>query len=275
MRASLFHNRREAGRELAKRLAEFAGRQDVLVLALPRGGVPVAYEVAEALKAPLDVFVVRKLGVPGYEELAMGAVASGGVRVLNRQTVEQLQISDRIIDQVTSKEQKELARRESLYRNGRPPPEVHGRTAILVDDGLATGATMKAAIEALRQQQPASIIVAVPVAAAETCEALRDLADEVICAFTPEPLYAVGAWYVDFSQTSDEEVRSLLAQARRGAKEHSQAPPPKRDALSRALSACHLLTGSPDDYNRLLDRVGSARFVLLGEASHGTHEFYR
>src|SRR5258705_5525477 len=208
---SLFRDRREAGRLVAARLTHFANRPDVLVLALPRGGVPVAYEVASALGAPLDVFVVRKLGVPGYEELAMGAVATGGVRVLNDQLVNRLGIPDDMIDAVAARELQELARRERLYRGGRAPPDVRSRTVILVDDGLATGATMHAAIQALRQQQPARIVVAVPTAAPETCEELRAEVDEVICAVTPEPFHAVGVWYRDFSQTTDEEVRDLLA----------------------------------------------------------------
>jgi predicted phosphoribosyltransferase len=210
-----FHDRREAGRQLAARLTAYANRPDVLVLALPRGGVPVAYEVARALGAPLDVFIVRKLGVPGYEELAMGAVATGGVRVLNDQIVRGLDIPEYMIDAVTTRERQELARRERLYRGDRPPPDVHGRTVILVDDGLATGATMHAAIAALRQQQPARIVVAVPTASREVCDAFRAEADDVVCAITPEPFQAVGLWYEDFSQTSDEEVRDLLARAAR------------------------------------------------------------
>jgi len=210
---SRFHDRREAGRLLAEKLTAYADRPDVLVLALPRGGVPVAYEVARALRAPLDVFIVRKLGVPGYEELAMGAVATGGVRVLNDQVVNGLRIPDYVIDAVTAWEQQELARRESLYRGERPPPDVRGKTVILVDDGLATGSTMQAAVAALRQQQPARIVVAVPTAAPETCEALRTEVDEVICAITPEPFHSVGLWYKDFSQTTDDEVRELLARA--------------------------------------------------------------
>src|SRR5258706_8025702 len=207
----IYRDRSEAGRELATKLTAYAHRQDVLVLALPRGGVPVGYEVASALGAPLDVFVVRKLGVPGHEELAMGAVATGGVRVLNDQLVERLGIPEPMIDAVAAREQQELARRERLYRGGRPPPDVRGRTVILVDDGLATGATMHAAIQALRQQNPARIVVAVPTASAETCEEMKTVADDVICASTPEPFEAVGLWYQDFSQTSDEEVRDLLA----------------------------------------------------------------
>ena len=208
-----FRDRREAGRLLAARLSAYANRPDVVVLALPRGGVPVAAEVARALGAPLDVFVVRKLGVPGHEEFAFGAIATGGVRVLNEEVVRALQIPDRVIDAVAAREQEELARRERVYRGDRPPLDVRGRTVILVDDGLATGATMQAAIRALRQQQPARIVVAVPTASLETCDELKRVVDEVICATTPDPFYAVGLWYEDFSQTTDEEVRELLARS--------------------------------------------------------------
>src|SRR5262245_22213541 len=187
-----FRDRHEAGRFLATKLTAYANRPDVLVLALPRGGVPVAYEVARALGAPLDVFLVRKLGIPGYEELAMGAVATGGVRVLNDEVVSGLHIPDYMIASVTAQERQERTRRERLYRGDRTPPDVHGRTVILVDDGLATGATMHAAIKALQQQQPARIVVAVPTASPETCEELKAEVDEVICAVTPEPFYAVG-----------------------------------------------------------------------------------
>src|SRR6266576_260839 len=206
----VYRDRTEAGKYLAAQLAHYANRDDVLVLALPRGGMPVAYEVAKALNAPLDIFLVRKLGVPGYEELAMGAIATGGVRVLNDQLVGGLRIPDYVVDEVARSEQQELMRRERLYRGDRPAPNVRGRTVILVDDGLATGATMLAAVKALRQQQPARIVVAVPTAAPETCEQLRTQADDVICAITPEPFHAVGLWYDDFSQTTDEEVRELL-----------------------------------------------------------------
>jgi predicted phosphoribosyltransferase len=208
-----FRDRTEAGRVLAERLAAYADRPDVIVLALPRGGVPVAFEVARALHAPLDVFIVRKLGVPGHEELAMGAVATGGVRVLNDQVVRALRIPESVINAVAAWELEELARRERLYRGDRPPPDVRGKTVILVDDGLATGATMLAAVKALREQHPARIVVAVPVASPDTCELLREEVEEVVCAVTPEPFYAVGLWYQDFSQTSDEEVRELLAQS--------------------------------------------------------------
>lgn len=213
MQPQRFRDRRAAGQLLTTELAAYANRPDVLVLALPRGGVPVAYEVARTLNAPLDVFLVRKLGVPGHEELAMGAVATGDVRVLNEQIVSSLRIPDNVIDTVTAREQQELAWREHLYRSDRPPPEVCGRTVILVDDGLATGATMHAAIRALRQQQPARIVVAVPIASPETCNQLRGEVDEVICAVTPDPFYAVGLWYEDFSPTTDAEVRELLAQS--------------------------------------------------------------
>lgn len=213
MTPTRFRDRREAGRALAAQLGAYANRSDVIVLALPRGGVPVAYEVARALRAPLDVFIVRKLGLPGQEELAMGAVASGGVRVLNEPLVRVLGITDRVIDGVASRERQELARREQLYRGDRPPLDVRGRIVILVDDGLATGATMHAAVAALRRQQPARIVVAVPVAAPETCERLRLVADDVLCLTTPAEFQSVGIWYDDFAQTSDDEVRSLLGRA--------------------------------------------------------------
>jgi predicted phosphoribosyltransferase len=209
-----YRDRVEAGRLLADRLAHNAHQPDVIVLALPRGGVPVAFEVAQALGAPLDVFLVRKLGVPGHEELAMGALATGGVRLLNDAVVNTLKIPPEAIDQVTAEEQEELARREREYHGDHPPPEVRDRTVILVDDGLATGATMRTAIAAVRRQQPRRIVVAVPIAAPSTCEELRSEVDEIICGRTPEPFFAVGCWYDDFSQTTDREVRDLLEQAR-------------------------------------------------------------
>ena len=209
-----FRDRREAGRVLAEKLRAYAnGHPGVLVLGLPRGGVPVAYEVARALGAALDVFVVRKLGVPGHEELAMGAVASGGMRVLNEDVVCELGISESVIDAATDAQRQEVARRERLYRADRPAPDVRGRTVILVDDGLATGASMYAAITTLRQHAPARIVVAVPTAAPETCAALRTQVDDIACAITPEPFFSVGLWYDDFSQTTDDEVRDLLARA--------------------------------------------------------------
>jgi len=208
-----FRDRSEAGRVLARALEAYARRREVLVLGLPRGGVPVAYEVARGLEAPLDVFIVRKLGVPGHEELAMGAVATGGVRVLNAALVGGLGIPADVIAAVTARERQEVARRERLYRGERPPPDVRGRTVILVDDGLATGASMHAAVAALRAQRPAGIVVAVPIAPVESCQALRGEVDDVVCAVTPEPFHAVGLWYEDFEQTTDEEVEALLARA--------------------------------------------------------------
>lgn len=206
-----FRDRREAGRRLAAKLTHFG--PDTLVLALPRGGVPVAFEVAKALRAPLDVFLVRKLGVPGHEELAMGAIASGGGRVLNEDVVHSLGISERVVAGVEAKEALELKRRERLYRGERPFPALAGRTLIVVDDGLATGASMRAAALALRQHAPGKLIVAVPVAPLETCEALRSEADEVVCVACPEPFFGVGRWYEHFPQTSDAEVQELLRRA--------------------------------------------------------------
>lgn len=208
-----FTDRHEAGAVLATQLQQFAGRNDVVVLALPRGGVPVGYEVARALGAPLDVFVVRKLGLPGHPELAMGAIASGGVRVLNDDVLRSIAVPQTAIDAVTRAEQLELERRERAYREGRPPVPIDGRVVILVDDGLATGSTMRAAVLAVKRLHPARVVVAVPVGARETCQELRELADDVVCAFTPEPFRAVGLWYADFSQTTDAEVRQLLALA--------------------------------------------------------------
>jgi predicted phosphoribosyltransferase len=205
-----FANRREAGVELAAKLRQYAGRDDVIVLALPRGGVPVASEVAEALDAPLDVFLVRKLGLPTHPELAMGAIASGGVRVLNDDVVRWYSVPDSVIDTVTRAEQSELERREREYRHGRPLTDLRGRTVILVDDGLATGSTMRAAVEAARHHSPARVVVAVPVGAPSTCEEFADITEETVCARMPQPFSAVGQWYRDFSQTTDEEVRELL-----------------------------------------------------------------
>ena len=211
-----FRDRAHAGRALADRLRQYARRENVLVLALPRGGVPVAYEVAAALDAPLDIFLVRKIGLPGHEEFAIGAIATGGVRVLNEEVLESIGLGERELEVLTQRERAELERRERAYRGDRPPPDVAGKVVILVDDGLATGSTMRAAVEALRLEEPSQIIVAVPTAAAETCEELGELVDDVVCASTPEPFLAVGLWYDDFSQTTDDEVRELLA-ARRSA----------------------------------------------------------
>jgi len=212
----IYHDRHDAGRRLAEKLQHYADRPDMLVLALPRGGVPVGYEVARALGAPLDVFLVRKLGVPGHEELAMGAIASGGVRVVNEDVVRRLGIPAVWLDETAEREAAELARREAAYRGDRPAPEVRGKTVILIDDGLATGSSMRAAVAALRRLGPGRVVVAVPVGAAETCAEFRDEADDAVCAEEPEPFYAVGSWYEDFTQTTDDEVRELLARANAG-----------------------------------------------------------
>jgi len=215
MAGVIFLDRAHAGRELAIRLAGFAGRRDVVVLALPRGGVPVAYEVAEALHAPLDVFVVRKVGAPGQEELALGAVASGGVLALNEGLVRAFGLEDREVESLVAREREELSRRESLYRHGRPPLDVRGKVAILVDDGLATGSSMEAAVQALRALAPASIVVAVPVAPPSARAQFARRADDFVCAATPEPFHAVGEWYEEFEQVNDEEVQDLLRRAER------------------------------------------------------------
>jgi len=209
----VFENRVEAGRELAVALGEYAGRGDVIVLGLPRGGVPVAMEVASELEAPLDVFLVRKLGAPGQEELAMGAIASGGVVVRNESVIAGLRVSQDQIDAVQKKEQAELERREKAYRGGRPALKLDGKTVILVDDGLATGASMRAAVEAVREHKPAKVVVAVPTAPPDTKTVLEGEADAVVCVDTPEPFGGVGRWYRDFAQTTDDEVRELLEQA--------------------------------------------------------------
>jgi predicted phosphoribosyltransferase len=210
----VFRDRTDAGRQLATRLMQYAQRTDVLVLALPRGGVPVGFEVARALRAPLDVVLVRKLGLPGHEELAMGAVASGGTRVLNSSVVSALHVPEAVVDFVASRELAELERRERIYRDCRAPPDVRGRTIILVDDGLATGSTMRAAAAAMRRQAPGRLVVGVPIASPGTCGELREEVDEVVCVVTREPFYAVGVWYDDFAQLTDAEVRALLARAR-------------------------------------------------------------
>ena len=257
-----FRDRAEAGRLLAERLRQDAGRDDVVVLGLPRGGVPVAFEVARALGAPLVVFLVRKLGVPGHEELAFGAIATGGTRVLNEEVVDSLGIPLEWIEAIDAKERRELERRDRAYRGERPPPDLAGRTVILVDDGLATGSTMLAAVRAVREDDPARVVVAVPVADPDVCAALNAEADEAVCLQTPRPLHAVGAWYEDFSQTPDVEVRALLERSRR---------PPAVDALG----ALRALPGRAADDDELIERASRARVVLLGEASHGTADFYR
>jgi len=209
----LFQDRTDAGRQLAEKLDEYMGREDVIVLVLPRGGVPVAYEVAKALAAPLDVFLVRKLGLPGHAELAMGAIASGGVRILNQEMIHAMRIPDEVIDAVSQREQQELARREQLYRDDNPSPLLQDQVAILVDDGLATGASMAAAVTALRAHKPEEIVVAVPIAAAESCELFAQRVDRVVCLETPDPFFGVGLWYEDFTQVRDEQVRNLLIRA--------------------------------------------------------------
>lgn len=205
-----FRDRREAGEALADELRQYAGRPDTLILALPRGGVPVAAAIAEQLDLPMDIFLVRKLGLPGHEELAMGAIASGGITVMNPDVLRMVHVGDKAIEMVTRRELAELERREREYRGERPEPQLEGRTVILVDDGLATGSTMRAAVMALRERNPREIVVAVPVAAPETCDEFRQQVDEIVCALTPDPFHAVGLWYEDFSQTTDAEVRELL-----------------------------------------------------------------
>src|SRR5881275_1211422 len=218
----VFPNRNEAGRELAEKLVSYAGRDDVIVLGLPRGGVPVAFEVAQRLGAPLDVFIVRKLGVPGFEELAAGAIASGGVRVLNEDVMRAIPHADEAIEAVTARETAELERREHEYRDGRPAPELRDRIVILIDDGLATGATMRAAVKALRQSAAAKIVVAVPVGPPDTCHEIEEQADETVCLSMPEFFQAVGQYYEDFSQTTDEDVRQLLTSAARDMPERNR-----------------------------------------------------
>jgi len=217
-----FPDRIEAGRLLAEELEKYADRDDVIVLGLPRGGVPVANEVATRLRAPLDVFIVRKLGVPGFEELAAGAIASGGVRVLNEDVMRAIPHADQAIEAVTARETTELQRREQIYREGRPAPDLRDRIAILVDDGLATGATMRAAVKALRQRGAAKIVVAVPVGPPDTCHEIEEQADETVCLSMPEFFQAVGQYYEDFSQTTDEDVRQLLTSAARDMPERNR-----------------------------------------------------
>jgi erythromycin esterase-like protein/predicted phosphoribosyltransferase len=271
MAERVFRDRRDAGRVLANLLLDYRDRTDIIVLALPRGGVPVAYEVAAALGAPLDVFLVRKLGVPGHDELAMGAIASGGVTVLNEDVVRGLRLGPDVIRAVAERESRELTRREAAYREGRPVSDVAGKVVILVDDGLATGSSMRAAIQALRGREPARIVVSVPAAPTSTCRALEAEVGEVVCATTPSPFLAVGQAYWDFSQTTDDEVRDLLRSAATRADSVDQIPQAP-EALVRAAAA-PLDDGVLNDV-AFFDLVGDAHFVLIGEASHGTHEFY-
>jgi erythromycin esterase-like protein/predicted phosphoribosyltransferase len=268
----LYRDRREAGQALAALLAHYRGHDDVVVLALPRGGVPVGYEVAEALGAPLDVFIVRKLGIPGHEELAMGALATGGVVVLNDDVVRGMQIPPEVIEQVATREGRELERRERAYREDAPPIDVTGKVVIVVDDGLATGSSMRAAILALRRLQPARIVVAVPAAPDSTCQELAAEVDEVVCATTPSPFFAVGQHYWNFAQVTDDEVRDLLRQAR--SRPQARVSGNGQQGPSLLRSALAPLDEGEQDRRALLDLVGDAHFVLLGEASHGTHEFY-
>jgi erythromycin esterase-like protein/predicted phosphoribosyltransferase len=279
-----FPDRVEAGRVLARKLRAYSHRSDVVVLGLPRGGVPVAEQVALALGAPLDVFVVRKLGAPDQEELAMGALASGGVQVIDEATVRSLGVSHSELDEIIRNETRELQRREEAFRRGAPPLDVSGQTAILVDDGLATGASMRAAVEALRRRGAGRVVVAVPVGAHESCAELGRYADDVICAITPAPFFGVGLWYQDFSQTTDEEVRACLDRARltTAARQASEARPkflgqPGRptDPVVLVRESALPLQGSGSAENLILNRASRTRFVLIGEATHGTHEFYR
>ena len=268
----LFRDRRDAGAALAWLLDRYRGHPDVIVLGLARGGVPVAYEIAVALGAPLDVFVVRKLGVPGRDEVAMGAVASGGVVVLNDDVIRGLRIPPEVIQETAEREGKELLRREEAYREGRPMPDLAGKTVILVDDGLATGASMRAAIQAVQQLGPARIVAAVPAAPESTCKELAGLVDEVACATTPSPFLSVGESYWDFTQTTDEEVRDLLRAAAPTAPAGVGARGPTDARLIRA-EAGSVEEGVPDG-DALLKLIGDSHFVLIGEGSHGTHEFY-
>lgn len=268
----LFRDRRDAGRALAGLLESHRGEHDVIVLGLPRGGVPVAYEVAVALGAPLDVFLVRKLGVPDREELAMGAVASGGVIVVNDDVVRSLNIRPQTLQRVAEREGRELLRRQRAYRDDSPPPQLQGKTVILVDDGLATGVSMHAAIQGLRHHRPAHIIVAIPAAPESTCRDLAMMADDVVCLTTPTPFLAVGASYWDFTQTTDAEVRDLLSAAQATVPAATRIP--ETEAQVIRAEALPVSEGVPST-EALFDLIGDAHYVLLGEASHGTHDFYQ
>lgn len=277
MAAARYANRLDAGRHLAAALSRFVHRDDVMLLALPRGGVPVAAAIGRELGLPWDVFLVRKLGVPGYEELAMGAIAQGGIEVLDRALIRDLRIPEESVTGAVARERDELVRRERVYRGARPAPAIAGRTVLLVDDGLATGASMEAAVNAIRQLGPARVVVAVPVGAPDTCVRLRGVADEVVCPLTPRDFNAVGAWYDDFTQTTDAEVLALLAEAVAAASPPAAANPPGHPEAVVSVLRRHLrpLTGSPRDYDALVEAAAGADVVLLGEATHGTHEFYR
>ena len=273
-----YRNRNDAGRELARHLTEYAGRPDVVVLGLPRGGVPIAAAVGSQLGAPIDVFLVRKLGVPGHPELAMGAIAEGGIKVLSHRIIGDLGIPPALVNEVAVRERLQLDRHDALFRRGRHRAPIAGRTVILVDDGLATGATMEAAIVALREQQPARIIVAAPVGAKDTCARLAPMADRVVCPLTPDPFTAVGLWYDNFDPTSDDEVRRLLpavGPAVAIGNPRTATRPSEEDPVAIVRQRAQPLTGDSHDYDALLAGIGDARVVLIGEATHGTHEFYR
>ena len=272
-----FYDRTEAGKQLAHALSHYKRQPETIVLALPRGGVPVASEIAHALQLPLDIVMVRKLGVPGQEELAMGAIANGHVRVMNEEIIQQLKIPEASIAKVIAEEHAELNRRSKAYRQGELAPDLKGRTIILVDDGCATGSNMKAAVQAVRHQLPAHIVIAVPVASESAYHMLCDLTDEVVCLSVPDPFYGVGRFYSDFAQISDEHVKTLLTTARaeinqRGFHMYQNA---QRDLIATLSQEAIALRGDPHDYDALIDKVKDARFVLMGESTHGTEEFYR
>jgi erythromycin esterase-like protein/predicted phosphoribosyltransferase len=268
-----FRDRHDAGQQLARALTRYGNRDDVVVLGLPRGGVPVAFEVAQALHAPLDVFLVRKLGAPGHPEFAIGAIAAGGVRVVSEDDISSLGISPGAVEEIAAREQIELERRDSAYHGDRPVTPIRGKTVIVIDDGLATGSTMEAAVSALRARDVSEVVVAVPVGAADSCRRLRGMADEVVCLDTPAPFRAVGLWYRAFDQTTDAEVVDLLrrAETRRPSTRRSGG----RTEIDRVRAGAVTVKNDGDGFNALISAARAARIVLLGEASHGTHEFYR
>lgn len=277
----IFQNRTEAGRKLAQELFAYKDKRNIIVLALPRGGVPVAFEIVSVLHLPLDLMIVRKLGVPWYEEFAMGAIATGDIQVLNEEVVGSLSIPDEMVAEVVAKERTELERRNKEYRQGKPPPNLEGKTVILVDDGCATGANMEAAVQAARKQNARRVIAAVPVASESAYELLRDIADDVVCLSIPQQFYGVGGSYYDFSQTSDSEVKSLLKKARyygaasRKDKELQMAAGAHTHLVEEIRKSAIPLSGHASDYDELIDIIGDARYVLIGEATHGSEEFYR
>jgi predicted phosphoribosyltransferase len=269
-----FADRKEAGKLLAEALSRYGKIKDLLILALPRGGVPVAAEISSLLRKPLDVLVVRKLGVPGHDEVAMGAIAPDGVRVLSHELIHTLRLTTRQVDAVVERETAEIARLKERFCHGRPIPEVAGRTVLVVDDGAATGSTMSAAVTLLRHLKAKRIVVAIPVAPAHTVERLRDEADEVVVLREPFPFHAVGEWYDDFAQTRDDEVERLLdahAMVHAPGKPSAATAQPDRQALDSIRAHAMPLTGAADDYDGLLEMIGGASVVLLGESTHGTH----